>query len=419
MISSKNNNVLSSVLMLMSGTALSQAIPILISPILTRLFSSSQFGELALFMSIVNVCAAVSNGKYSSSILLPKKKQEINDLIFLNILIAFLFSGILFLLLYTNSQFDLISVSLKNSFLLVIPVVVFIVSLQQIFMNLANKFEKYKPLALTKATQSITSSTSNISMGYLNYGSFGLIFSIALGYLVSTVFLINKIDFTLNWKKVEKSSLIFLAKRYKNFPLFTMPQSLMYQLVVQVPVFFIQDVYSISILGLYSLSYRVLTLPSIIISTSIGQVYYKQAADAFTNNQKEKLYSLTRSLILKIFVISTLVAISVYSFLPNLFALFFGEQWRDSGVIAQYLLIYLVPAFSISPFTQLYLASNNNRFLFLMEALRFALLLVLVFVGNYINISLNNFFLYFALIHTFCYMIIVAPMLIKKSFIWR
>ena len=195
-------------------------------------------------------------------------------------------------------------------------------------------------------------------MGYLNYGSFGLIFSSALGYLVSTVFLINKIDFTLNWKKVEKSSLIFLAKRYKNFPLFTMPQSLMYQLVVQVPVFFIQDVYSISILGLYSLSYRVLTLPSIIISTSIGQVYYKQAADAFTNNQKEKLYSLTRSLILKIFVISTLVAISVYSFLPNLFALFFGEQWRDSGVIAQYLLIYLVPAFSISPFRKYWLNAS-------------------------------------------------------------
>ena len=73
MFMDKKSNIFKSVLTLMSGSVLSQSIPILISPLLTRLFDSSQFGELAIFISILNICTAVANGKYSSSLLLPEK----------------------------------------------------------------------------------------------------------------------------------------------------------------------------------------------------------------------------------------------------------------------------------------------------------------------------------------------------------
>jgi len=246
-----------------------------------------------------------------------------------------------------------------------------------------------------------------------------LVISSVLGFITSTSYLYNKAGFSFRINEVRKDRLLTLAKTYKNFPLFTMPQSLLHQLVVQVPVFFIQDVYTISMLGFYALSHRVLTLPSVIISSSIGQVYYKQATDYFAINKKEELHKTTKALIFKIFSVSFLVAIAVFSFLPDLFSLFFGQQWRESGIIAQYLLIYLVPAFSISPFTQVYLASNNNRFLFFNEMIRFGMLLCLFILGKKFEVDLKDFFLYFALIHTFCYAIIVIPILNKKSFIWK
>jgi O-antigen/teichoic acid export membrane protein len=414
----KKSNIFKSVLTLMSGSVLSQSIPILISPLLTRLFDSSQFGELAIFLSILNICAAIANGKYSSSILLPEKKSDINNLVFLNIFISVCFTIFLYVIIFLNNQFSVFDLAIRKSFLYALPLVVLVVSIQQVFLALSNKFEKYKSIAISKTTQSLTSSVSNLSLGYLQFGSVALVCSSTLAFITSTSYLLRNSGFQFRLKEVDKLSIKKLANKYKDFPLYTMPQSLLYQLVVQVPVFFIQDVYTVSILGFYALSKRVLTVPSNIISASIGQVYYKQASDYFINNKKEELFKTTRKSILSIFIISSLIALLVFSFLPDLFSFFFGVEWRKAGVISQYLLIYLVPAFSISPFTQIYLVSNNNKYSFLIEVFRFVLLFLLFVIGKMNSIELTQFFLYFSFIHTFCYAIMAIPILNKKSFIW-
>lgn len=403
----------------MSGSVLSQSIPILISPLLTRLFDSSQFGELAIFLSILNICVAIANGKYSSSLLLPEKKEDINNLVFLNIIISVCFTAFLYVLIFLNNQFSVFELAIRNSFLYGLPLVVFVVSIQQVYLSLSNKFEKYKSIAISKTTQSLTSSASNISLGYLQFGSVALVCSSTLAFITSTFYLLRNSGFEFSFKDVSKSRVKNLAVKYKDFPLYTMPQSLLYQLVVQVPVFFIQDVYTVSILGFYALSKRVLTVPSNIISASIGQVYYKQASDFFINNKKDELFKTTRKAIVSIFFITSIIALSVYSFLPDLFSFFFGVDWKEAGVISQYLLIYLVPAFSISPFTQIYLVSNNNKYSFFIEILRFVLLSLLFVLGKLYSIELSQFFLFFSFIHTFCYAIMAIPILNKKSFIWN
>jgi O-antigen/teichoic acid export membrane protein len=415
----KKSNIFKSVLTLMSGNVLSQSIPILISPLLTRLFDSSQFGELALFLSILNICVAISNGKYSSSLLLPDKKKDINNLVFLSIFISVCFVVLLYVLIFLNKQFVFFELALRDSFLYILPLIVLLVSFQQVYLSLSNKFEHYKSIAIAKTTQSLTSSLSNVSLGFLQFGSVALIFSSSLAFFTSTLYLSRNTGFQFRLKDVYKSSVKKLAAKYKDFPFFTMPQSLLYQLVVQVPVFFIQDVYTVSILGFYALSKRVLTVPTNIISASIGQVYYKQASDYFNNNKKEELFKISRKSICYMFIISSLVSLLVYSFLPDIFILFFGEDWRQAGVISQYLLIYLVSAFTISPFSQIYLVSNNNRYLFFMEIFRFSLLFLLFVIGKMYSIELTQFFLYFSFIHAFCYLIIGLPILFKKSFIWN
>lgn len=50
------------VVTLMTGTTVAQAIPIAISPILTRLYSPSDFGLLALFVSLTSICGSVAKG---------------------------------------------------------------------------------------------------------------------------------------------------------------------------------------------------------------------------------------------------------------------------------------------------------------------------------------------------------------------
>ena len=188
----KKSNIFKSVLTLMSGSVLSQSIPILISPLLTRLFDSSQFGELAIFLSILNICAA--NGKYSSSILLPEKKSDINNLVFLNIFISVCFTIFLYVIIFLNNQFSVFDLAIRKSFLYALPLVVLVVSIQQVFLALSNKFEKYKSIAISKTTQSLTSSVSNLSLGYLQFGSVALVCSSTLAFITSTSYLVFNLD---------------------------------------------------------------------------------------------------------------------------------------------------------------------------------------------------------------------------------
>ena len=59
------------VLTLMTGTTIAQAIPIAISPILTRIYSPEDFGVFVLYTAIVSLVTAISTGKYELAIMLP------------------------------------------------------------------------------------------------------------------------------------------------------------------------------------------------------------------------------------------------------------------------------------------------------------------------------------------------------------
>ena len=64
------------VLTLMTGTTIAQAIPIAISPILTRIYTPEDFGILALFVAISTIFGSIANGRYELAIMLPKKDED-------------------------------------------------------------------------------------------------------------------------------------------------------------------------------------------------------------------------------------------------------------------------------------------------------------------------------------------------------
>ncbi len=63
------------VLTLMTGTTIAQAIPIAISPILTRIYTPEDFGMLALFIAITAIFGSIANGRYELATMLPKKDR--------------------------------------------------------------------------------------------------------------------------------------------------------------------------------------------------------------------------------------------------------------------------------------------------------------------------------------------------------
>ena len=60
-----------SVLVLISGTVMAQAIGYLISPFLTRIYSAEQMGELGMYMRVVGFVSALATARFELALPLP------------------------------------------------------------------------------------------------------------------------------------------------------------------------------------------------------------------------------------------------------------------------------------------------------------------------------------------------------------
>lgn len=87
-----NRNVLT----LMTGITVAQAIPVAISPVLTRLYTPEDFGIFALNLSLISIFAATGGARYDSIILLPKMSISILLLLILGLSILTLLILLLF-----------------------------------------------------------------------------------------------------------------------------------------------------------------------------------------------------------------------------------------------------------------------------------------------------------------------------------
>ena len=71
----KRSGFSKSLITLLSGTTIAQAISLLISPVLSRLYTPHEFGVVGTFLSIVAAITLISSFRYEIAIVLPKKED--------------------------------------------------------------------------------------------------------------------------------------------------------------------------------------------------------------------------------------------------------------------------------------------------------------------------------------------------------
>ena len=67
---------LSSLVILMSGTVISQLIALLFAPLLSRLYTPGQMGELGFYMRLTGFISAVATLRYEAALPLPKQDEH-------------------------------------------------------------------------------------------------------------------------------------------------------------------------------------------------------------------------------------------------------------------------------------------------------------------------------------------------------
>jgi O-antigen/teichoic acid export membrane protein len=404
----KKGSFLHSVLTITSGTVIAQAITVLISPFLTRLYTPEDMGVLASFTAITSVLGVLAAGRYDQAVVLPTTHKEGYAVAFAGISISVLFGlllSIICLLFRDNVTSVLKLESINSGWFYTIGLFVALIGIDAVLNRVSLRNRHYKVLATTQVTQQIGTAGIKIIYGLLKSGSGGLFFATLFGHIIRLVRLsfVEAKSFFLPENRPSVSDIIYAINRYKKFPLISSWSVLVNSASVQVPVILFVSLFSPTVAGYYSLSHRILNLPISLIGASVSNVFFERAAKS--KDDKDELGRITLQIYKKLLLIGAISMSFVTFYGDLLFPFVFGSEWVDAGKYAQWIAIWIVFQLSISPLSNIFTVLERqwesffwNMFLFLS---RLSFIPIFFFVENtliimaaYAMISALFYFIY-------------------------
>lgn len=390
------------VLTLMTGTTIAQAIPIAISPILTRIYTPEEFGIFALYIAIASILAVIATGRYEMAIILPKKDVDSINIVILSIMISFIVSFICFLIVFIfNSQItELLRNPEISNWLYFIPLTVLLTGVYQSFNYWLNRKKEYKRLAVSRVAQSSSTAGLNLGMGFAGLGSSGLVIGQVLGQSFATIIL-GKIFYENEKQKflyIKRLKLLAMLKRYIKFPKYDILSSALNVSSHKLTHVMINVLYGSAIGGYFYLMQRIVSLPLTFISSAIADVFRQSATDAFHKKMNcKQIYLATFK---KLFILSLLPALVLYFYSIELFVFIFGEQWKIAGEYAEIFAPVLMIQFISSPLSIVFYIVEKQHINLLLQFFLLIFILFSLFISNnatdaviYLSITMGLYYL--------------------------
>lgn len=392
MIVSKNKRIARGFAVLTGGVAITQLIVILSSPILTRLYTPENFGMLAAYMSFLGVLSVGSSLRYELALPTSENIKEEVNLFSLSIAILVFNFLILSTVTYFFSEYLFLKFNLEEliAYRWFIPFGLLFIGAYKVSIQLATKQKRYKDVAQTKVTQSL--SMVFIQILLFKFGAVSLILGHIIGQSLGLLKVISKDNILEKIKKhVNKKGILEIAIKYQNFPKFSLFSSLMNTLGSQLPVILLTALFSPAIAGFYALAQRIIFLPVTMLTQSIVGIIFGEGKELKSNNQLEdRIWSLHKTLTM----LSLPLMIPTALALPVIFEKIFGTEWIMSGEFAALLLPWFFLVFTMTPVFDTFEAFYNQKLLMFFQFFLSVSRVIGIYIG-YIQDSAYKSLLYF------------------------
>lgn len=417
----KKSSFVKNVLVIMSGTAAAQAIGFALTPIISRLFSPSDFGIFGAFNAVLGVIAAGVTLDYSQAIMLPKEKEEALNLFFVSCLSTFSigFLCLAFCLLAPTAVNGLMKTSGVWALALLIGGTV-VAGLNQSFQAWCVRGKAFKQTSASQVIRSLSSNGSQIGFGFLKGGSAGLIISSILADILASLNLVRVVlpDIKAFWQGFQWGRMRKLAKEYRDFPMYSASQNVINALSNGLPVLLLTHFYGIAIAGAYAFGMRLLNVPMGFVLRALRQVLFQKAGE--TQHQGGSLTPLYVKTTFGLFALAFFPALVLFIWAPQLFTWIFGSQWHTAGELAGWLVLWMMFAFCNLPAVLFARLIRIQRTVFLYDlVLLAARTLVLVLGGLYLNASdtIMPFALLGAIMNLFLILLVGHAVMKKEGYV--
>lgn len=402
----------------MTGTAAAQAIGFALTPVISRLYSPSDFGVFGSFDAILTVIAAGVTLDYSQAVMLPKDKENAVNLFTVSCTSVALLGTLCLAVCAIAPGYLQDLIKTPNVWVLALLVVAVLISgFNQSCQAWCVRAKAFKDTSASQVIRSISSSGFQIGFGLFRGGPFGLIFSSILADMFATANLFRVVfkDLWPSRRAIQWARMKTLAREYRDFPMYSASMNVINSLSMGLPVLLLTNFYGIAVAGAYAFGMRILSAPMGFILRALRQVLFQKAAE--TKNLGGRLMPLYVKITGGLFAMAILPALALFVWSPPLFSWIFGAQWQTAGEFARYLTLWLLFMFCNLPSVLFARVIRIQRKMFFFDVvLLTARALVLIIGGMYLT-ALHTIMLFSILsaVMNVVFIVIVGRILMNKE----
>ncbi len=351
-------------LKLSSSNVLMYLLPIIVTPILSRLYSTECYGEWGLFSSAFMIINAVLFLSYENTIVKTRNQRELPALCWMCLAVA------LFIIVLTAFVF-IVGRDLDIEFFVNFPslplliVLLVITAFNQLFYNLSNRYEKYSLMAVANITQGLSQAFFRILLSMVKSLN-GLILGNVLAQLSSVItYLVGlRRQIPVIYRsRPSLSEIRQMIRKYRNFPMFDAPGIVLEAAMVNMALIILSLYFPKSIIGCYSIIFQFMVLPISMVGSAMSKVYYKEISVA---KEQGQIASVTKKVVKITFFLSLIPITFVVLGGDRFIEWYLGEKWEVAGNFALCLSMMSVPIVLTESVLPIYrvIDKQKTRFVF-------------------------------------------------------
>lgn len=371
------------IVVVMSGTAAAQAVGFALSPVLSRLFSPTDFGVYGSFDAIATVIAAGATLDYAQALMLPKKTEDAANILTLSCLCSGAIAACCLLFCVVAPGTVRRAIGVQGSWPLILLVLTTLVSgLNQSFQAWCVRRKAFKNTAASQVIRSISAGGTQIGLGWLRLGAPGLAVGSVFADLLASANLFRPVlaDLRNLRSSISVVRIKQMAREYIDFPLYSASMNVINALSRGVPVLLLSRFYGIGVAGAYAFAVRVLQAPMRFVLTALRQVLFQRYSEAA--HEGSRLFPLYMRTTVGLAALALVPIVLFLLWAPPIFVFVFGAQWQLAGEFSRSLVLWLAFLFCNLPATLFGRILRMQRRLFVIDIILLVARVLTLVIGG-------------------------------------
>ncbi|GAA5229537.1 oligosaccharide flippase family protein [Arthrobacter cryoconiti] len=356
----RRSQFLRHVLTLLTGTVAAQVLVLVLTPVLSRLYSPRDYGLFSLYASLVATVTVVAALRYDMAIMLPRHdadakvlKKGVTRLIIAISVGATLVCGI---------GSPLIARALGKPelapWLWLVGLSIFTLGEISALTYWLNRRSNYKAIGINRVLQSGGTALAQLALALGKItGVGGLILGTLVGQGTALLTLRHKAREVRQGLDASEESIRGLFGRYRRMPLLNGPNALVDAVRTNGINLIIGVVYSGALLGQFYMAWKLLEVPLALINGALAQVFFQRLSVM----ERGTMFAFAKTSVYRSAVLGIIPFALIYWLSPWAFPVVLGAEWADAGNIARALVPWLFMSLITSPISTIFVVTETQH----------------------------------------------------------